>query len=116
MRYAFVLGIWTLPWMRATLPPRYWRKVVAATQGVALVVGSAGVLPDPLTVGGLLVALLLLAESFGRDVAWLWLQRPVPVAGWSAVEPAAVGAHPVLLGAGSGYGYARERAYEETRT
>ena len=30
MRYAFVLGIWTLPWMRATLPPRYWRKVVVA--------------------------------------------------------------------------------------
>jgi phosphatidylglycerophosphate synthase len=118
MRYAFVLGIWTLPWMRTTLPPRYWRKVVAATQGVALVVGSAGVLPHPLTVAGLLVALLLLSESFGRDVVWLWLQRPVPVTGWSTVEPAAVGARPVLLGAGAGagYGYARERTLEETRT
>jgi phosphatidylglycerophosphate synthase len=114
MRYAFVLGIWTLPWMRATLPPRFWRKVVAATQGVALVVGSAGVLPRPLMVAGLLVALLLLTESFGRDVLWLWLRRPLPIRGWTTVEPATVGAHPVLLGAGRGY--ARERTYEETRT
>jgi phosphatidylglycerophosphate synthase len=109
MRYAFVLGIWTLPWMRATLPPRYWRKVVAATQGVALVVGSAGVLPRPLTVAGLLMALLLLSESFGRDVLWLWLRRPLPIRGWTAVEPATVGAHPMLL-----HGYSRERVYEET--
>ena len=111
MRYAFVLGIWTLPWMRATLPRRFWRKVVAATQGVALVVGSAGVLPRTLTVAGLLVALILLVESFGRDVVWLWLQRPLPVRGWTAVEPATVGARPVLL-----RGYAHERMYEETRT
>jgi phosphatidylglycerophosphate synthase len=125
MRYAFVLGIWALPWMRTTLPPRYWRKVVAATQGVALVVGSAGVLPHSLTVAGLLVALLLLSESFGRDVVWLWLERPVPVAGFSAVEAgvaafaataaAGVGARRAAPGAG-GYGYARERTYEETRT
>jgi phosphatidylglycerophosphate synthase len=111
MRYAFVLGIWTLPWMRATLPPRYWRKVVAATQGVALVVGSAGVLPRPLMVSCLLVALLLLSESFGRDVLWLWLRRPLPIRGWTAVEPATVGAHPVLL-----HGYARQRTLEETLT
>jgi len=111
MRYAFVLGIWTLPWMRATLPPRYWRKVVAATQGVALVVGSAGVLPRSLMVSGLLVALLLLSESFGRDVLWLWLRRPLPIRGWSAIEPATVGARPVLI-----RGFARERALEETLT
>jgi hypothetical protein len=109
MRYAFVLGLWTLPWMRATLPPRYWRKVVAATQGVALVVGSAGVLPRSLMVSGLIVALLLLVESFGRDVLWLWLRRPLPIRGWAGVEPATVGARPVLL-----HGYARERMLEET--
>jgi phosphatidylglycerophosphate synthase len=113
MRYAFVLGLWALPWMRTTLPPRYWRKVVAATQGVALVVGSAGVLPDMLTVAGLLVALTLLVESFGRDVAWLYLRRPLPIRGWSAIEPAAVGAQPVLLGNG---GYAHGRTFEESRT
>lgn len=105
MRYAFVLGIWTLPWMRATLPPRYWRKVVAATQGVALVVGSAGVLPRTLTVAGLLVALILLVESFGRDVLWLYLRRPSPLRGWSAIEPATVGARPVLLGTVRGYAH-----------
>jgi phosphatidylglycerophosphate synthase len=79
MRYAFVLGIWTLPWMRGTLPPRFWRKVVAAVQGVALVTATAGVLPLPLTVAGLAVALTLLVESFGRDVVWLWQHRPVTV-------------------------------------
>jgi phosphatidylglycerophosphate synthase len=123
MRYAFVLGLWTLPWMRTTLPPRYWRKVVAATQGVALVVGSAGVLPRTLTVAGLLVALTLLVESFGRDVLWLYLRpdlrQPLPIRGWSMVEPATVGAHPVLLGNG-GYSHGvpslRERALEESHT
>ena len=35
-RYAFLAAGWLLPWMRAPLPPRYWRKVVAATQGIVL--------------------------------------------------------------------------------
>ena len=34
-----------LPWMRREAPPRYWGKVVAATQGVVLTVAAAGVLP-----------------------------------------------------------------------
>jgi phosphatidylglycerophosphate synthase len=72
MRYAFLLGIWSTRWMRGTLPPRYWRKVVAATQGVALVTATAGVLPFRATLVLLLVAFALLVESFGRDVRWLW--------------------------------------------
>ncbi|MGH2783102.1 MAG: CDP-alcohol phosphatidyltransferase family protein, partial [Thermoleophilaceae bacterium] len=32
-RYAFFAAGWLLPWMRESLPLRYWRKVVAATQG-----------------------------------------------------------------------------------
>lgn len=72
MRYAFLLGIWTTGWMRGQLPPRYWRKVVAAVQGIALVVATAGVLADTLTVAALVAALTLLVESFGRDVLWLW--------------------------------------------
>ena len=36
---------WVLPWLRAPLPPRYWRKVVAAVQGIVLAVAAAGVLP-----------------------------------------------------------------------
>nr|WP_240939672.1 CDP-alcohol phosphatidyltransferase family protein [Planosporangium flavigriseum] len=72
MRYAFVVAGWLLPWMRAALPPRYWRKVVAAAQGVVLVIATAGVLPRPLTVAALAAALALLVESFGHDVRWLW--------------------------------------------
>ena len=44
-RYLFLAGEWLLPWMRAPLPPRRWRRVVAATQGVVLTVAAAGVLP-----------------------------------------------------------------------
>jgi hypothetical protein len=61
--------------MRAPLPPRFWRKVVAATQGIVLTVAAAGVLPTAATTGALVVALVLLFESFGRDVLWLWRNR-----------------------------------------
>ena len=37
-RYLFLVAGWPAPWMRASLPPRYWRKVVAATQGVVLTI------------------------------------------------------------------------------
>jgi phosphatidylglycerophosphate synthase len=75
MRYAFVAAAWLLPWMRADLPPRFWRKVVAATQGVVLVVATADVLPRVVMVAALAGSLLLLVESFGRDVLWLWRHR-----------------------------------------
>ena len=34
MRYVYVAASWLLPWLRARLFPRYWRKVVAAVQGI----------------------------------------------------------------------------------
>ncbi len=71
-RYAFLAAGWPLPWMLAPLPPRYWRKVVAATQGVVLTVAAAKVLPVDLTRVALFGALAMLSESFGRDVWWLW--------------------------------------------
>ena len=74
-RYAFAAAGWVLPWMRAQLPPRYWRKVVAATAGIVLTVAAAAVAPPWLTSAALVVALGLLAESFGRDVLWLWHRR-----------------------------------------
>ena len=80
MRYMFMAAGWVLPWMRAALPPRYWRKVVAATQGVVLVVATAGILPRAVTVLALAVALGMLVESFGRDVLWLWQRRVVHAA------------------------------------
>jgi phosphatidylglycerophosphate synthase len=75
MRYAFVAAAWALPWLRESLPARFWRKVVAATQGIVLAIAAAGVLPSPLLAAVLVAALALLAESFGRDVGWLWQQR-----------------------------------------
>lgn len=71
MRYAYVGAGWALPWMRAMLPPRYWRKVVTAACGTALIAAASGVLPGPPAVAAVVVALGLLVESFGRDVLWL---------------------------------------------
>jgi phosphatidylglycerophosphate synthase len=74
-RYAFLAAGWCVPWMRAQLPPRYWRKVVTATQGVVLIIAAADTLPLVVSRGLLVVALALLAESFGRDVLWLSARR-----------------------------------------
>ncbi len=83
-RYAFVVAGRVLPWLRATLPPRRWCKVVAAIQGIVLTVAAAGVLPLPLTRALLVVAVLLLAESFGREVRDLRRRRDLAP---SVVEP-----------------------------
>jgi phosphatidylglycerophosphate synthase len=74
-RYAFLVAGWPLPWMRRSLPSRYWRKVVTATQGIVLTVAIADILPRAITEAAVVVALTLLAESFGRDVWWLWRRR-----------------------------------------
>ena len=74
-RYVFLAGEWLLPWMRAPLPPRRWRRVVAATQGVVLTVAAAGVLPRALMQALLVAALALLAVSFGQCTWWLWRRR-----------------------------------------
>ncbi len=71
-RYVLLMASWLVPWLAATLPPRYWRKVVAAVQGIVLTVAASGVLPHVIGTLALLVALALLAESFGRDVIWLY--------------------------------------------
>jgi phosphatidylglycerophosphate synthase len=72
-RYVLLAAGWALRWLAAPLPPRYWRKVVAAVQGVVLTVAVSGVLPRPAGLLAVGVALLLLAESFGRDVVWLYV-------------------------------------------
>jgi len=74
-RYALGAAGRLLPWLRRPSPPRPWAKVVAAVQGVVLTVAAAGVLPRGATEVALGVALLLLAESFGRQVWWLWRHR-----------------------------------------
>ena len=57
------------------LPPRLWRKTVAAVQGVVLTVAAAHVLSAAVDRMVLTLALAVLAESFGRDVWWLWRHR-----------------------------------------
>jgi phosphatidylglycerophosphate synthase len=74
-RYLFLAGEWVLPWMRAPLPPRRWRKGVAATQGVVLAVAAANVLPPALMQALLVAALALLTASMGQCVWWLWRGR-----------------------------------------
>ena len=79
-RYALLVAGWVLPWLRRTVPPRYWRKVVAAVQGIALTIAAANDLPQTLTTVVLIGAMALLAESFGRDVIWMWRRRGLELA------------------------------------
>jgi phosphatidylglycerophosphate synthase len=74
-RYLFLAGELLVPWMRAPLPPRRWRKLVAATQGIVLTVAAAAVLPLALSQALLLGALALLAASMGECTWWLWRRR-----------------------------------------
>lgn len=77
-RYAFAVAGWAWPSLRAQLPPRYWRKVVTAVQGIALTFAAADVASQAAVDTALVMALALLIESFGRDVLWLWQQRFTP--------------------------------------
>ena len=71
-RYALLLAGWLIPWLAAPLPPRYWGKVVAAVQGIVLTVAASGVVDRLTGMIAVAAALLLLAESFGRNVIWLY--------------------------------------------
>ncbi|GAA2741473.1 CDP-alcohol phosphatidyltransferase family protein [Terrabacter aerolatus] len=82
------------PWLRGQVPPRRWRKAVAAYQGIALTAASSQI--PSLRVGAALVAagLVLLVVSFGTEVMALrrsarsaagaapvtvpWSRRPAP--------------------------------------
>jgi phosphatidylglycerophosphate synthase len=81
MRYGFVAASWVVPWLRGWLPYRFWRKVVAAIQGMVLVAAVSGVLPRPVSIALVAAALALLVESFGRDILWLARSRSTSGAG-----------------------------------
>lgn len=79
-RYLLVLlGVasrWA-PWLRGRVPPRRWRKVVAAYQGIVLTATAADVLPDVAATMSVAVGLALLVVSFGTEIATLRRQaRP----------------------------------------
>ncbi|WP_041451190.1 CDP-alcohol phosphatidyltransferase family protein [Hoyosella subflava] len=75
-RYALWAAERLWPWLRKPVPPRYWGKVVAAVQGIALIIAVADVLPPVANIIIVGVALALLCESFGRYIFWLWRKRP----------------------------------------
>jgi phosphatidylglycerophosphate synthase len=85
-RYVFVAAAWALPWLSAALPPRFSRKVVAAVQGIVLVVATAHLLPQVLAFGAVCLALGSLTWSFALDIGWLWQAER---AGRAAVAPVA---------------------------
>jgi phosphatidylglycerophosphate synthase len=70
--YLLLIGGHRWPWLRRPTPPRPWCKVVAAVQGTTLTAVAAGVLPGPVAALALAGVTALLAESFGREVWWLW--------------------------------------------
>ncbi len=72
MRYVFVAVSWAVPWLRGTLSLRYSAKVVAALQGIVLVVAVSGVLPTAAATLLVAASLALLTWSFGHDVRRLW--------------------------------------------
>ena len=96
MRYAYVVAQQVLPWLRRPAPPRYWAKVVAAVQGVVLTAAASTLVPESTARAALVVALLLLVESFGRDVVWQWRHRHDPAVPGPTV-PAELTAPPALV-------------------
>ena len=78
-RYALVVATWCATWLRRQVPPRRWRKAVAAAQGVVLTAAAAQVLDHAFATTMLLLALALLASSFGTQVWSLWRLRSVRI-------------------------------------
>jgi len=94
-RYALGAAGWRLDWLHQPTPPRYWRKAVAAVQGVVLTGAASGLLPRPVNLAAVLGALGLLAGSFGSEVYGKWRHRtgagPAPGAAPRAGGPSRVG-------------------------
>jgi hypothetical protein len=75
MRYGFVVASWLMPWLSGSLPTRYAAKVVAAAQGIVLVVASAHLLAPQIATALVVAAMTALLWSFGKSVTWLWRAR-----------------------------------------
>lgn len=67
MRYLFVAASWVRPALLGKLGFSQFRRIVAGTQSVVLVIILLPVTPVALAVPATAVALALLAASFGRD-------------------------------------------------
>jgi len=91
MRYVFMVATWLLPWLTGALPTRYSAKVVAAVQGVVLVVASGQFLAPVMATALVVAALAALLWSFGKSVTWLWRAR--------MIRPGAAAPHSIRRGA-----------------
>lgn len=78
-RYLFVAFAWVKPWLRRPLPYRTWRKVAAAIQGIVLTVAASTALSQRVSIFVVVASLVVLAESFMRDVQWLFRRRSEPI-------------------------------------
>jgi phosphatidylglycerophosphate synthase len=71
MRYLFVAGSWVRPAWRLPVPASAFRRFVAGLQGAMLAVAMAPVVPVGLAAAAVVVALALLAVSFGGAIVTL---------------------------------------------
>ena len=67
-RYALLMASFALPWLRARVDARYWRKWIAGAQGIVLTIAAAQAGPRLLRLVALAGALVLLAISFGSEI------------------------------------------------
>jgi phosphatidylglycerophosphate synthase len=93
MRYVFMVATWLLPWLSGAMPTRYSAKVVAAVQGIVLVVASGQFLAPVAATALVVAALAALLWSFGKSVTWLWRARMIRP---GRVEAGSITARPVV--------------------
>jgi phosphatidylglycerophosphate synthase len=74
-RYVLLGAAQVWRWLASPTPPRPWAKVVAAVQGVVLVVAASDLLLAHWARALLAGALVLLVESFAHQAWVLWRQR-----------------------------------------
>ena len=90
-RYAFWAAGRLVRWLGRPLPPRYWRKPVAAIQGIVLTAAVADQSPGIVMHVAIVVAMALLGRSsFGRDVVRQWRQHQMARAETTVVSLSAV--------------------------
>lgn len=75
MRYLFLAAAALWPWLMAPLPERFSRKAICVIQIGILIALLAPIVSGPLSWTVAAIGTLLLAYSFGRDVAWLARHR-----------------------------------------
>lgn len=90
MRYLFVLAMRFLPWLAASLPASFRRKLVCVVQVASLLLCLLPFVTPPLSASMLALALALLTLSFAQDVRWLFLHA----AGQPARPPCTQGVRP----------------------